>query len=244
MPPRMAVVAVVVAIAGPLGFAACGDDQPSTPSGPTSPQQPTLSGLSIRSEETTLSVGDTLTVTACARYSNGSENCSIQALWQSLQPEVAAVENNIVTALAPGQATIQASYQSHTATLEITVEAVEPTFAFDPVPPATINEGDTGHFRVNIEAGSRQRLTTGVTSSAESVVRVNLEGDRWRYTGVSAGRAEIRVVHNDERRLTHTMTVEGPDYEIVDVNRYDASTALYPHYSFWTTPARARLPMR
>ena len=71
---------------------------------------------------------------------------------------------------------------------------VEPTFAFDPAPPATIMAGDTGHFRVNIieVTGSRNRLTTGVTSSAESVVRINLEGDRWRYTGIRAGRAEIR----------------------------------------------------
>ena len=70
---------------------------------------------------------------------------------------------------------------------------VEPTFAFDPAPPATIMAGDTGHFRVNIieVTGSRNRLTTGVTSSAESVVRINLEGDRWRYTGILAGRAEI-----------------------------------------------------
>ena len=217
---------VLVAIIGTtLGITACGDDQPATPSGPTPPSQPTVSSLFVRSGgETTLSVGDTLTVTACARYSDGSENCSIPAAWQSLQPEVATVEAGTITAVAAGQATIQASYQGRTATLQITVEVAEPTFAFDPIPPATINEGDTGHFRVSIvEDGSRRRLTTGVTSSAESVVRLNLEGDRWRYTGVGAGSAEIRVVHNDERRLTHTMTVEGPDYEIVNVNRYDTS---------------------
>ena len=149
MPTRITVVvAVVFAILGPLGFAACGDDEPST--GPTTP------------------------------------------------------------------------------TTTIPTTPVEPTFAFDPAPPATIMAGYTDHFRVNIieATGSRQRLTTGVTSSAESVVRINLEGDRWRYTGVGAGSAEIRVVHNDKRRLTHTMTVQAPaeaDYEIVNVNRYDAS---------------------
>ena len=152
MPTRITVVvAGVVAILGPLGFAACGDDQ-TTPSGPTTP----------------------------------------------------------------------------TPTTPTTPVEVEPTFAFDLAPPATIMAGDTGHFRVNIieVTGSRNRLTTGVTSSAESVVRINLEGDRWRYTGIRAGRAEIRVVHNDKRRLTHTMTVQAPpepDYEIANVNRYDAS---------------------
>ena len=135
---------VLVAIIGTtLGITACGDDQPATPSGPTPPSQPTVSSLFVRSGgETTLSVGDTLTVTACARYSDGSENCSIPAAWQSLQPEVATVEAGTITAVAAGQATIQASYQGRTATLQITVEVAEPTFAFDPIPPATINEGD------------------------------------------------------------------------------------------------------
>ena len=163
MPTRITVVvAVVFAILGPLGFAACGDDEPSTPSGPTTPTTP-----------------------------------------------------------------------------------VEPTFAFDPAPPATIMAGDTGHFRVNIieATGSRQRLTTGVTSSAESVVRINLEGDRWRYTGVGAGSAEIRVVHNDKRRLTHTMTVQAPpepDYEIANVNRHDTSINVADWMRFtWRTRVTA-----
>ena len=47
--------------------------------------------------------------------------------------------------------------------------------------------------------------------------------DASRANTVLSRSAEIRVVHNDERRLTHTMTVEGPDYEIVNVNRYDTS---------------------
>ena len=222
---------IVIAVIGALGLMACGDDDPS-PGAPTpvTPAQPTVSSLSIRSDgETTLSVGSTLTVTACAHLSDGSENCAIQASWQSLQPEVASVENGVVTARAAGQATIQASYQGRTATLQITVEAAEPTltFAFDPAPPATIAAGDTGHFRVNVTTdGSRRRLTDGVTSSAESVVRLGLEGDRWRYTGVSAGSAEIRVVHDGRRRLTHAMTVQAPpepDYEIANVTRYDTS---------------------
>lgn len=222
----MRMCTLLVAIVGTLGLIACGDDKPSpTAPTPVTPAQPTVSSLFVSSDgETTLSVGETLTVRACARYSDGSENCSIPVAWQSLQPVVATVEAGTVTAVAVGQATIQASYQGHTATLQITVEAAEPTFAFDPVPPATIAEGETGHFRVNlIDDGSRRRLTEGVTSSAESVVRLNLEGDRWRYTGVGAGSAEIRIVHGGTRRLTHDMTVLGPDYEIANVNRYDAS---------------------
>lgn len=119
----MRMYTLVVAIAGTFGLMACGDDEPSpTAPTPVTPAQPTVSSLSLRSDgETTLSVGETLTVTACARYSDGSENCSIPVAWQSLQPEVASVEAGTVTAVAVGQATIQASYQSRTATLQITV---------------------------------------------------------------------------------------------------------------------------
>ena len=120
-----------------------------------------------------------------------------------------------VTGVAIGRATIPASYQKRSATLSVSVEE-DPgrvlTFAFDPRPLTTITEDDTGHFRVNIvDAGVRNRLTEGFMSSAETVVRINLEGDRWRYTGVDPSRpsrAEIRVVHGDEDRPTHNVTVE------------------------------------
>ena len=38
-------------------------------------------------------------------------------------------------------------------------------------------------------------------------MRDALEGDRWRYTGVAAGRAEIRLTVNDEVPLQHTIEV-------------------------------------
>lgn len=47
-------------------------------------------------------------------------------------------------------------------------------------------------------------------SSAPNVLEIRMEGDRWRYTGESAGAAEIRVTHDGERRLTHRVQVEPP----------------------------------
>lgn len=226
---RMRTVLLAFAVAA-LGTVACGDDEPASPASPTptpttpTPQPPSLSGLSIRNDGgAMLDVGDTLTLTACASYSDGSEDCTVTAQWESLAPEVASVDDGRVTARAAGTATIQASYEGRTATLELTVTVPAPQFAFDPEPPSALDEGETGHFRVNITQGrSRQRLTEGVTSSASGVIRLNLEGDRWRYTATGPGRAEIRVEHDGVRRLTHLITVTGPDYEITNVNRYNA----------------------
>ena len=86
-------------------------------------------------------------------------------------------------------------------------------FEFEPKPPtpASVTETDTGHFRVNAYRGdSRARVTSGVTSSSTSVLTLNLEGDRWRWTASGAGRAEIRVVYDGERALTHGVSVTRP----------------------------------
>ena len=84
-------------------------------------------------------------------------------------------------------------------------------YEFSPEPPTNMMVGDTGHFRVNIiRDGVSERLLEGVTSSAPSVLRLNLEGDRYRYTGERTGASEIRVSHDGERRLTHRVQVEPP----------------------------------
>ena len=67
------------------------------------------------------------------------------------------------------------------------VAAPDVSYAFDPAPPARIDKGDTGHFRVNVTRGGRRsRVTEGVTSSMPDVLRLELEGDCWRYTGIAA----------------------------------------------------------
>ena len=125
---------------------------------------------------------------------------------------MATVDDGLVTGVAPGRARISETCGSDTSSVSIEVVAV-PTvsYAFDPAPPAEIRKGDTGHFRVNVvRNGRRTRVTEGVTSSAPTVLRLDLEGDRWRYTGIVAGTAEIRVTQDDTRRLTHAVEVAAP----------------------------------
>lgn len=168
-----------------------------------------------------------MTLEACATRSDDTERCGVDAAWSSSTPSVATVsDGGLVTGVSPGETTISAVYERNTGRATATVVEAGATFEFDPTPPTTIMVGDTGHFRVNvIQDGRRRRVTEGVTSSANSVPRLNLEGDRWRYQARGAGTAEIRVVAEGERQLTHKITVESPpqpDHSIVDVRRYDS----------------------
>ncbi len=221
---RTIVVGVVVA----LFSVSCGDDPPPSPTGPTvvEPVQPpvtqpavTLTDLTLYGptrfiDDPVLEVGETVQLDLDAEYSDGStKRVTEEASWTSSNDLVATVAAGLVTGTGAGEVSVQARFESLEVEYAFQVEMVEPTlaFAFDPLPPAMITAGDTGHFRVNIITnGNQERLTDEVTSSAESVVRLDLEGDRYRYTGVNAGRAEIRVVHDGERRLTHSMTVQRP----------------------------------
>ena len=138
--------------------------------------------------------------------------CDTPATWQTSDAAVATVDDGLVTGVAAGRARISETCGGVTSSVSIEVVAApDVSYAFDPVPPARIDEGATGHFRVNvIRDGRRSRITEGVTSSAPDVLRLRLEGDRWRYTGIVSGSAEIRVTQGGSRRLTHSVTVAAP----------------------------------
>ena len=138
--------------------------------------------------------------------------CDTPATWRTSDAAVATVDDGLVTGVAPGRARISETCGSDTSSVAIEVVAA-PTvsYAFDPVPPVELREGDTGHFRVNVvRDGQRSRVTEGVTSSAPTVLRLDLEGDRWRYTATGLGNVEIRVTQGDTRRLTHAVAVAAP----------------------------------
>lgn len=135
--------------------------------------------------------------------------CDTPATWETSDATVATVDDGLVTGVAAGRTRISETCGGVTSSVSVEVVAApDVSYAFDPTPPARIDEGDTGHFRVNVTRdGRRSRVTEGVTSSAPDVLRLALEGDRWRYTGIVAGSAEIRVTQGGSRRLTHSVRV-------------------------------------
>ena len=138
--------------------------------------------------------------------------CTTAVVWRTSDAAVATVVDGLVTGVAPGRARVSETCDGVTSSVSIEVVAAPMmSYAFDPAPPAEITQGDTGHFRVNVfRDGQRSRVTDGVTSSAPTVLRLDLEGDRWRYTGTGPGGAEIRVTQGGSRRLTHAVRVVEP----------------------------------
>lgn len=200
-----------------FGLSACGDDSTPLPTSPTvaAPvSAPALSGVPASAPRLidatrppTRNLIEIPAITIGGTIQLGSD-CATPAMWASSNTAVATVTGGLVTGVGVGRAQITETCGGVTSTVIVEVAEGSATFAFDPVPPTSISGGETGHFRVNIiEDDSRRRLTEGVTSSADGVVELKLEGDRWRYTGAGVGTAEIRVVHGGVRRLTHTIEV-------------------------------------
>ena len=113
-------------------------------------------------------------------------------------------------------------------------------FEWDPTPFSEMVQGDHGFFRVNVyRDDQRARLTEGVSSSNVSVIRLNLEGDRWRYTAGNPGEAQIRVTYEGEVRLNHTIRVPAPQGSVlVRYRRLSSNVGLpYNVYAEESTPA-------
>ena len=157
---------------------ACGDDNPA-PTGPTPPQTTrTLDSLRITTSDSefvdggqVLTVGETVDLTACAVYSDQTEDCGITATWTSLATSIATVVNGTVTGVAPGEVEIRASYQTVSVTTEITVQAAAAV-------PERLSITGPDDFLENreIEVGQRVQLGADLEMSDGSV-RENVDAE-------------------------------------------------------------------
>ncbi len=98
-----------------VGLVACGG------SGPSGPGTPTVSSVTLAPNTATLAVGATQTLAATVKGSDGAVMASETITWSSSSPAVASVSGGVVTAVAPGQATIQASAGGKNGSALITV---------------------------------------------------------------------------------------------------------------------------
>jgi len=69
----------------------------------------TVQSIKLSTSETYLKIGKTHTLTAIARDANGEEVKKAQITWESSRPNVASVDDGVVTALTEGTTTIIAS---------------------------------------------------------------------------------------------------------------------------------------
>ena len=109
-----------------------------------------VSGVSLNKDSTSLTVGDTETLTATITPDNATNK---NVTWSSDTPSVASVNNGVVTAVAPGTATITVTTADggFTATCAVTVRPY--------IPPANPN------YKITVEATQGGTVTADPTAA-------------------------------------------------------------------------------
>ena len=207
---------------------ACGDDSPA-PTGPTQVTPPpatrTLNTLRVTTSDAefvdggqVLSVAETVDLTACAVYSDDTEDCTITATWQSPDSSIATVDNGTVTGIAPGEVQIRASYQTASVTMRITVEAASVvaerlviTGPADFLDARELEVGQTVQLRADLEMSDdsvRENVAAEWSSSNTTVATVDSSG---LVRARQAGGFDIRATAEGlTARLTGVSAVSPP----------------------------------
>ena len=104
-----------------IGVTACGGGN-STPTQPSTPPAPTVTGLVIGGGSGPLRTGQSVTLNATVNLSNNTTQAATSPAWTSSNTTVASVDNaGVVTANNQGSATISVSAQGQTASMPVTV---------------------------------------------------------------------------------------------------------------------------
>src|SRR5262245_20764745 len=106
-------VSAIVSIIGFIGATGCGSSEPSR----------TVESVTVSSTATSLTPGQTLQLSATARYTTGAtDEVTTAASWSSMNPAAATVSaSGLVTGVAAGSAEIRATYQNRTGSLVVQV---------------------------------------------------------------------------------------------------------------------------
>lgn len=181
-----------------LSVSACGDARQETTTGPTGPER--VTSVAIEPGRLFLRVSQTGQLTATARGASGTPLSGRPVSWTSSAATVASVsETGIVTALASGDAIIEATIDGRTATASVQVTPV-------PVARVVVSPDSARHFvgaSVSFTAVARDSAgnslsgrTVQWSSDAPSVASVNAEGV---VTTLAVGTARISATIEGER---------------------------------------------
>ena len=186
-----------------------------------------VESVTLNKTELTLEEGKTETLTATVLPTNASNKT---VTWTSTNPNVATVQNGIVTAVGAGTAQITVASQADTtktATCIVTVREVEEPKLAEEIrlnkEIGTLNVGEEETLIVRVipeDASNKDDLEW--TSTNEEVATVDEEG---KITAISAGTVTVRVtVRNTDIYAEYNLTVIAPVQEIsvdeVTLNKY------------------------
>ena len=181
-----------------------------------------VSSVTLDTTSMTLIEGDSQTITATISPSD-AENKTI--LWISSNSSVASVRGGVVTAIAPGTATITAKTEdgAKTATCKVTVVAkVYPvtSVSLDKT-SASLTEGETITLTATVNPDNATNKNVSWKSSNTSVASV-VDG---KVTALKAGTTTITVTTEDgNKTATCNITVNAKVYPVTGVS-LDKTTA-------------------
>jgi uncharacterized protein (TIGR02145 family) len=227
--PAVATVAngtVIAKAAGTANIAATTQDGNKTAScavtvsAASEPNVPVTS-VSLSQNATTLTVGDTLRLTATVLPANATNKA---VTWASSNPAVATVSNGLITALATGTANIAATTQdgNKTAACAVTVNAsvVSVTSVSLSQNAATLTIGDTQRLTATVLPENASNKSVTWTSSNTAVATVN----NGLITTLTVGTANITVTSQDgNKTATCALTVNPVPVTSVTLSQTTAS---------------------
>ena len=170
------------------------------------PQTVPVTGVTLDKAELTLEKGSTGTLKATVEPQNATNNT---VTWSSSNPEVATVDNGVVTAVSAGEAIITVTTEdgAKTATCKVTVNApqtVPVTGVTLDKAELTLEKGSTGTLKATVEPQNATNNTVTWSSSNPEFATVA----NGTVTAVSAGTATITVTTADgNHKATCTVTV-------------------------------------
>ena len=184
------------------GLAACDTTTPAPPTAPT-PTLPAVATVAITGLPTTLTVGQSLQLTASATLPDGTRlNATGQVTWQSSAVAVASVSPaGLLTILAPGEADVTATLQSVNGTVHVVVpKPLPPPVTFDIT--GVVHEG----------APTENVMLAGATVGIHFAGCPTCPHDNQETTTDAQGRFTLPSIDT----VGFTLWVQKPGYEATD----------------------------
>ena len=157
-----------------------------------------LDSLTVAAQTTTVPMGTTTQLSATGLFANGkSGDITSLVTWSSAQPAIAGVSaRGVADGKAQGKATITATYDGLTATVQLTVGAAD-LVSVEVVPPlAVLPDGVSQPFtaKATFTDGTSKDITSDATWAVEGDVAV-LTRDPVGATSVAPGRGKLTITY-------------------------------------------------
>lgn len=194
---------------------ACGGSDAAT--GPTPPPPPpptTVAQVDVSPGTGHVVSGDTLRLHATPKDAQGNVLSGRSVTWNSSQPSVATVSQGLVTAIAPGSATISATVEGRVGTATVTVVSPPPVLVavaqVEVTPDAReLIPGDTVRLLATPRDADGNVLTGRVVAWSSSQPAVFTVNDEGLITAVAPGSATATATI-ETRTATASITVVSP----------------------------------